>query len=293
MVSEVEVCGVRGRGSKVVFVLDLNEYMRTDPDGEKKFERLRLEVRDAVRSLGDKTAFNVILLDGISRLHLLEKTLVEASGFNKREAYTWLSFPSWDVPNGVKPRFGETDLDLKLPDGVVGPWRALSAALSFDPDLVYLVTGDCSSLRPDDFSISELAGVRVSSAVRSTVWDRWRRETDTIRLTVAKWLKSDSLRATEIEVSDTEIDVAIRKLAITMPRKPEGSPDSRWPWKIMYEKFSRRLMRPIPELAATHMVVVLPKGRDLPVDLEGKSKEFAQLSGGSFTVLDEAGISSP
>ena len=71
MVSEVEVCGVRGRGSKVVFVLDLNEYMRTDPDGEKKFERLRLEVRDAVRSLGDKTAFNVILLDGISRLHLL------------------------------------------------------------------------------------------------------------------------------------------------------------------------------------------------------------------------------
>tara|TARA_Y100001934_G_scaffold280143_1_gene385987 strand:+ start:1169 stop:2611 length:1443 start_codon:yes stop_codon:yes gene_type:complete len=293
MVSEVEVCGVLGQGNKVVFVLDLNQYMRTAPDGEKNFERLLMEVRDGVQSLGAKTAFNVILLDGISRLHMLEKTLVEASGFNKRAAYSWLSFPSWDVPGGVKTRFGETDLGLKLPDGVVGPWRALSAALAFDPDLIYLVTGDCSSLRPDEFSVSELSGVQVSSAVRSTVWERWRRETDAVRLTVAKWLQSDTLRSSDIAVSDAEIDVAIRKLGIPMPAKPLGSPDSRWPWASIYQKFSRSLMRSIPDLADTHMVVVLPKGRALPVDLEGKSKEFAQLSGGSYTILDEESLSSP
>ncbi|MFP6901578.1 MAG: helix-turn-helix domain-containing protein [Opitutales bacterium] len=293
IVSDVEVCGVRGRGNRVVFVLDLNEYMRTASNGQTKFERLRKEVRDAILSLGQKTAFNVILFNGISHMHLFENKLVYASDSKKREAYAWLSFPVWDVPKGVEARFAETDLLLKPPEGVVGPWLALSAALSFDPDLIYLLTGDCSSLRPDDFSAYELSGVKVSYEVRTPAWERWRRETDATRLTIGKWLQSDNARVLALEVVDAEVDGVIRQLGITMPVKPLGSPDSRWPWKDMYTKFTRGLTRRIPELASTHIVVSLPKGREWPIDLEGSSREFSQLSGGSFTILEDIFFSSP
>ena len=293
IVSEVKVCGVLGRGNKVVFILDLNEYMRTDTDGQAKFERLRKEVRDAILDLGQKTAFNVILLNGISQMHLFESKLVYATESKKREAYTWLSFPAWEGAKGVEARFAETDLLMKPPEGIVGPWLTLSAALSFEPDLVYLVTGDFSTLRPDDFSASELSGVQVSYEVRTPAWERWRRETEATRLTIGKWLQTDKGRALDFEVVDAEVDGVIRQLGIAMPVKPLGAPDSRWPWKDMYTKFTRGLARSIPELAATHVLVSLPKGREWPVDLEGSSKEFSQLSGGSFTILEDNFFASP
>ncbi|MBO93746.1 MAG: hypothetical protein CMI32_02460 [Opitutales bacterium] len=293
IVSEVEVCGARARGNKVVFVLDLNDYMRIGPNGEPNFERLRKEVRDAIFSLGEKTTFNVILLHGISRLHLFEDKLVYATDSKKREAYLWLSFPVWDVPKAVKARFGEPDLMVKPPEGVVGPWRAMSAALSFDPDLIYLLTGDCASLRADDFSSFELSGVKMSYEAQTPAWERWRRETSAVRLTIAKWLQSDSLRSADLEVTDAEIDNAVRQLGIVMPKKPAGAPDSQWPWKAIYADFKRSLLSPISNLAATQVIVSLPKSRQWPVGLESVSREFAKLSGGSFTLLDEAFFSSP
>ncbi len=293
IVSEVEVCGARARGNKIVFVLDLNDYMRIDPGGESKFERLRKEVRDAILGLDENTTFNILLLHGISRLYLFEDKLVSASTSKRREAYAWLSVPVWDVPKGVESRFGEHDLMLKPPAGVVGPWRAVSAALSFNPDVVYLLTGDCSSLQPNNFSASELSGVEVSTEVRTPAWERWRRETSAIRLTIEKWLQSDSLRAPDLEVSADEVDSAARQLGIAMPKKPAGSPDSRWPWKDMYVNFKRSLMRPIPDLATTHVIVSLPKGREWPIELEGISREFTTLSGGSFTIIGDGFFSSP
>ena len=176
---------------------------------------------------------------------------------------------------------------------MVGPLRALDAALSFGPDLIYVVTGDCSSLRPDDFSAYELSGVKVSQKVGSPAWEGWRRETAATRLTLAKWLQSDSIRPTDLKVSDAEIDASIAHLAITMPVKPPGSPAVIWPWKDMYAKFKLGLKQQIPDLAATHMVLSLPAGSTWPSDLEYASREFAQLSGGSFNVLDATFFSSP
>lgn len=294
LVSDVEICGVHGRGHKIVFVVDLNDYMLVEPNGKAKFERLRSEINQAIGGLSEKSFFNVIFLHGLSRLHLLDKTLVSASPSNKREAIDWLSFPLDDNPIPVSGRFTEKDFESQLNDGLIGPFRAVEIALSQDPDLIYIITGDCSSLRPDDFSTYELSGVQATYENGSPAWEAWRLETDVIRSTLSKWLQSDSLRAEDGAVSSTEIDTAIKRLSISMPLMPAGAPDPKWPWEDMYARFKSGFQpRQITELASTHVVVSLPATKTWPLGLDDACGEFTRLSGGSLTFLDANFFSSP
>ena len=61
----------------------------------------------------------------------------------------------------------------------------------------------------------------------------------------------------------------------------------------MYANFKGSLMRAIPDLASTHVVLSLPEGHDLPTELDTASRDFVQLTGGSYTILDSAFFSSP
>jgi hypothetical protein len=286
IVSEVEICGVRGRGHKIVFVVDLNDYMLVEPNGKAKFERLRSEINQAIDGLSENSLFNLIFIHGVSRLHLLDKNLVSASPSKKQEAIDWLSFPLDDNPISVAGRFTEKDFESQLHDGVIGPFRALEVALSQDPDLIYLMTGDCASLHPDDFSTYELSGVRAIYDKGSSAWENWRLETDVIRSTLSSWLLSDSMRA-EGAVSSTEIDTAIKRLAITMPLMPAGAPNPEWPWEDIYMQFKTGFQpRQITDLASTHVVVSLPATKNWPLGLDNACGDFARLSGGSLTFLD-------
>lgn len=292
IVSKVEVCKVIApRVHKIVFVLDLNEYMWGGANGILKYDQLREEMRQAIHDLGEKSMFNVVMFHGVGRLFLYENRLIDATPRRKSEASAWLNFALQNVPDTVKPRVEESALQ-KLGDGVLGPWKALSAALHFEPDAIFLITGDCASLRPEDYPELKTLGVELSAKKDSPASDKLARETETLRLTVAKWIETDASRVEDLEVANAEIDQAIRQLGIVMPSTPVGMANVGWPWREIFVNFKSSLSKDSGNFPSTHILVSLPKGRSWPVDLERTAREFTQGKG-SYTLLAETFFSSP
>ena len=287
---EVNAFGFRTPGRLVVFALDVSRYMTNGVEARGRFRTIKQELVDAISGLSVNSHFNLLLFRNLREIEMLGKTILPASHANKGLAIKWLKDigEPWENQGETRSRhFDERDIFDKPPKGAVGPWYALYCAIRcYKPDAVFLMTGDCSSMRPQEFSEVEWQGLDVAQGDRSADWDKWRKETETLRLTAVKWLRLQGDEGALLPPSQEAQEVlALRKLQLAMPPQPSGSPDSSWPWREVYGKFRSGLRMESTSLPIVNFIVSLPDGVAWSEELTETVKEFAASADGKLTFL--------
>tara|TARA_Y100001934_G_scaffold147636_1_gene177261 strand:+ start:149 stop:1009 length:861 start_codon:yes stop_codon:yes gene_type:complete len=282
-------------GRNVVFALDLSDYMTGSVQAQTRFRALKTQLRAAVSGLSVNARFNLLLFRGLREVEMLGRTSLPANQENKSVALAWLRDIGEPAENEAETRnrhYTESDLLDRPPEGVVGPWYALAAAMNFDPGVVFVLTGDCSSLRPGDFSPVDRRSLNLGSANRSAEWEAWRNQTTTLRLTAVKWLRASKKENELLPIDAKAIEtLALQRLGLSLPPEPAGSADSSWPWKQVYDKFQAGLRASgESQLPITHFIVTLPEGGRWPADLTEAAREFARANQGGLTFRGGSGI---
>jgi hypothetical protein len=139
------------RSSKVVFVVDISaSLMDIRKGGFRAFEILRMEISRLVAGLPLSNEFNVVLFEG-GNVRLFAETLQPANSANKNAFFAWIapinasldSIGSRSIPS-TSPRWTFSRPEALNLDSNYGPagWiQAVQAALTLEPDTVFLITG--------------------------------------------------------------------------------------------------------------------------------------------------------
>ena len=81
----------------------------------------------------------------------LGPTILKASKENKKYAEDWINSLG-NTKESIKVErnqyYPKEGLYTMPSIGIVGPWYALSMAISFDPDLVFVISGNLPAFRP-------------------------------------------------------------------------------------------------------------------------------------------------
>ena len=292
----IDAFGMNVPGRNVVFALDLSDYMTNTVQAQTRFRTLKTQLRAAVSGLSVNARFNLLLFRGLREVEMMGRTSLPANQENKGVALAWLRDVGEPGENESETRnrhYTESDLLDRPPEGVVGPWYALAAAMNFDPGVVFVLTGDCSTLRPADFSVVDKGDLNVAAGGnRSARWKDWNEQVTTLRLTAVKWLQA-SKEEQELLPADAKTleTLALRRLGVSLPPEPAGSSDSSWPWKQVYDKFQAGLRASgASQLPITHFIVTLPEGGRWPADLTEAAREFARANQGGLIFRGGSGI---
>lgn len=139
------------RSNKVVFVVDISpSLMDIRKGGFRAFEILRMEISRLVAGLPLSNEFNVVLFDG-TQTRLFAETLQPANSANKNAFFAWIAPINASLDNigarsipASSPRWSFTRPEAINLDPNYGPasWiQALQAALTLEPDTVFVITG--------------------------------------------------------------------------------------------------------------------------------------------------------
>jgi len=286
---EIDAFGVRTLGRQIVFALDASDYM-TRGNRVEQFRELKNKLQLAISGLSAKAYFNLLVFRNLREVEMFGKTILPADPANKSLAIKWIKeigepyeqkSPSISRPN-------DSDIVEKPPPGTVGPWYALYCAIkNYEPDAVFVLTGECSSMRPRDFSVVNPDASGSGKANSPEDLKKWEQETKTLRLTAVKWLLA-SMKADEVTpTTQEELELlALARLQMTLPPKPRVSSSGSWPWRNVYEKFRVALNEGEPHLPIVHFVVALPEGVTWPADLTETAGEFARIAKGQLTFIN-------
>jgi len=286
---EIDAFGVRTLGRQIVFALDASDYM-TRGNRVEQFRELKNKLQLAISGLSAKAYFNLLVFRNLREVEMFGKTILPADPANKSLAIKWIKeigepyerkSPSISRPN-------DSDIVEKPPPGTVGPWYALYCAIkNYEPDAVFVLTGECSSMRPRDFSVVNPDASGSGKANSPEDLKKWEQETKTLRLTAVKWLLA-SMKADEVTpTTQEELELlALARLQMTLPPKPRVSSGGSWPWRNVYEKFRVALNEGEPHLPIVHFVVALPEGVTWPADLTETTDEFARMAKGQLTFIN-------
>ena len=287
---EVEAFGVRAPGRLVVFALDASDYM-TRGNRVGQFRELKNKLKVAIDGLSPKSYFNLLIFRNLREVEMIGKTILPANATNKNLALKWIKEVGEPYENGQASsisRPNDSDIMDKPPPGTVGPWYALYCAIkNYEPDAVFVLTGECSSMRPRDFSVVNHDASGLGKANSSQDLKKWEQDTKTLRLTAVKWLLA-SLKADEVTpTTQDELELlALARLQMTLPPKPRVSSTASWPWRNVYEKFRVALNEGEPHLPIVHFIVALPEGVTWPADLTETAGEFARMAKGQLTFIN-------
>jgi len=287
---EVEAFGVRTPGRLVVFALDASDYM-TRGNRVGQFRELKNKLQTAIYGLSPKSYFNLLIFRNLREVEMIGKTILPANATNKNLALKWIKEIGEPYENGQASsisRPNDSDIVDKPPPGTVGPWYALYCAIkNYEPDAVFVLTGECSSMRPRDFSVVNPDASGSGKANSPEDLKKWEQETRTLRLTAVKWLLA-SMKADEVTpTTQEELELlALARLQMTLPPKPRVSSSGSWPWRNVYEKFRVALNEGEPHLPIVHFIVALPEGVTWPADLTETVGEFARMAKGQLTFIN-------
>jgi hypothetical protein len=286
---EIDAFGIRTSGNQVVFALDASDYMtRGNRVGE--FRELKNKLQLAISGLSAKSRFNLLIFRNLREIEVFGKTILQASSTNKSLALKWIKEigEPYEKKSPSIPRPNDSDIVNKPPPGTVGPWYALYCAIkNYEPDAVFVLTGECSSMRPQDFSVVESDQSRLKEASDPEDLKKWEQRTKTLRLTAVKWLLA-SLKADEATpTTQNELErLALAGLQMTLPPKPSVLSSGSWPWRDVYEKFRVALNEEETHLPIVHFVVALPEGVNWPADLTETAGEFARMAKGQLMFIN-------
>ncbi len=278
------------QGKHVVYVLDASVYMIENNASAQRFEKMRGAIMDSIINLSTNSYFNLVIYWNLREAAALGRTIIRADQENKKLAIDWLSSLSGDaIELKVKRnRFYQKELLFANPlPGIIGPWYGVSTAVSYDPDIIFVLSGNTAAFIPEEVPKSHYSRLGINPLPSPVSIDQnvTRIETvsDLTRQTAFKWLSSvealSNLPSSPAEVEE----IALKRLGLwgTSSSANEGISI---PWKKVFEFFLTGLEFNFSEVPRSHFFVYLPEHTDWPNDLSRTVQDFSISSKGSFVI---------
>jgi hypothetical protein len=284
--NEVSFMGKSYEGRHVVYLLDVGTYVLDGNDSVGQFEKNKESLINSIITLSPNSYFNLVLYWNLREVAALGKTLLKASQENKKYAIDWIASLG-KTKESIKIErnqyYPKESLSFPPMAGIIGPWYALSTAISYDPDLVFVLAGNIPSYDRSEVPRSHYEGLGKinfqklqGGRVDHTKVDALTRET------ARKWFYAitpiSSLPSSEAEVEE----IALLRLGLSAgdSRKAVYQPLA---WNKAFENFLSSLEMGFDQIPQTHFMVNLPKYVYWPSPLLDSVKEFAESSRGSFS----------
>ncbi len=278
------------QGKHVVYVLDASVYMVENNASAQRFEKMRSALMDSIINLSTNSYFNLVIYWNLREAAALGRTIIRANQENKKLAIDWLSSLSGDAIElkEKRNRFYQKELLFANPlPGIIGPWYGVSTAVSYDPDVIFVLSGNTAAFVPGEVPKSHYSrlGVNPLRSPISIDQNVTRIETvsDITRQTAFKWLSSIEA-LTNLPSSPAEVEeIALKRLGLwgTSLSANGGIPI---PWKKVFEFFLTGLEFNFSEVPRSHFFVYLPEHTAWPHDLSRTVQDFAISSKGSFVI---------
>jgi hypothetical protein len=289
---EVRLMGDVYDGKHAVYVLDASLHLFEDVNNRKSFSDSITAIIESINSLSSYSFFNLVIYWDLREAAALGKTIVRASDENKKFATDWLSSLAGS-PESVKENrskfYPHELLYVKPMPGVVSNWYGLTMAISFEPDLIFLFTGNATPYDLSRIPYNHLSGLGIDPAKQQALSNNGgeafydQEAPDYIRKTAAHWLQSmeddENLPIDFVKVEQ----LALERLGIAHGSKAlSGMVEI--PWRKTFENFLFNLDVNFDEIPQTHVFVNMPNHMAWPSTLTNSVKEFVESSKGTFTL---------
>lgn len=280
------------KGKHVVYVLDASLYMIENNSSAKRFEKMRNEVMDSIINLSTNSYFNLVMYWNLREAAALGRTILRANQENKKLAIDWLSSLTGNTKElkEKRNRFYQKELLFANPlPGIVGPWYGVSTAVSYDPDLIFVFSGNISAFSPQEVPKSHYSRLGVNPfSITSTSSADLNASTvvqvsELTKQTALKWLSSiEPLSKLPANSSEVE-EIALKRLGL-WGVSASSNGDVNIPWKKVFEFFLTGLEFNFSEVPSSHFFVYLPEHTAWPNDLSHTVQDFSISSKGSFVI---------
>ncbi len=278
------------QGKHVVYVLDASVYMVENNASAQRFEKMRSALMDSIINLSTNSYFNLVIYWNLREAAALGRTIIRANQENKKLAIDWLSSLSGDAIElkEKRNRFYQKELIFANPlPGIIGPWYGVSTAVSYDPDVIFVLSGNTAAFVPGEVPKSHYNRLGVNP-LRSPISidqnvSRIETVSDITRQTAFKWLSSIE-PLTNLPSSPAEVEeIALKRLGLWGTSLSANGGIS-IPWKKVFEFFLTGLEFNFSEVPRSHFFVYLPEHTAWPHDLSRTVQDFAISSKGSFVI---------
>jgi hypothetical protein len=284
--NEVIFMGKSYEGRHVVYLLDVGTYVLDGNESVRQFEKNKESLIKSIVTLSPDSYFNLVLYWNLRDAAALGKTLLMASQENKKYAIDWLSSlgsTKESIRSDRNQYYPKELLYVKPATGIIGPWYGLSTAISYDPDLVFVLAGNIPEYDRSEVPRSHYEGLgKINFEKLQGDQVDHSKINPLTRETARKWFYAvtpiSSLPSSEKDVED----MALARLGIASgdSNKAFYQPLA---WKIAFENFLSSLEVGFDRIPQTHFMVNLPKYVSWPSPLLDSVKEFAESSRGSFS----------
>ena len=284
--NEVTFLGKSYEGRHVVYLLDAGTYVLDGNESIHQFNQSKKALISSILTLSPNSYFNLVLYWNLREAAALGKTILKASQENKKYAIDWITSLG-DNPESLKvDRNQYYPKELLYADpasGIIGPWYGLSTAISFDPDLVFVLAGNLPNYDRSEVPRSHYEGLGKVNFDKLQGGGTFSSNVNALsRETARKWFYAitpiTSLPANEQEVE--KVALARLGFASSSENKPVYTPLA---WEKSFENFLSGLEVGFDRIPQTHFMVSLPKYVSWPSPLLNAVKEFTESSRGSFS----------
>ena len=289
--SEVTFLNQVYEGRHVVFLLDAGLYMVKGDGAVPKFEKMKDALLSSIVNLSPNAYFNLLLYWNLREVSSLGKTILRASQENKKYAIDWITGLGSE-PGKLKENrnqyYPKELLYAKPLPGVVGPWYGLTTAISYDPDLVFVLSGNTPAFSPDEVPKSHYQSLGINPSMKSmksfgAQGLSTSSVTPLVRETATKWFVSLQTTPTISADSQDVEELALKRLGILGGQEIALS-SSQIPWDRAFDNFLTGLEVSFDKIPKTHFFLSLPDHSVWPTRLTDTVREFAESSKGSFSL---------
>lgn len=289
--SEVTFLNQVYEGRHVVFLLDAGLYMVKGEGAVPKFEKMKDALLSSIVNLSPNAYFNLLLYWNLREVSSLGKTILRASQENKKYAIDWITGLGSE-PEKLKENrnqyYPKELLYAKPLPGVVGPWYGLTTAISYDPDLVFVLSGNMPAFSPEEVPKSHYQSLGINPSMKSMSYsvdlDRSNPSVTSLFLeTATKWFVSLQTTPTISADSQDIEELALKRLGILGGQEIALS-SSQIPWDRAFDNFLTGLEVSFDKIPKTHFFLSLPDHSVWPTRLTDTVREFAESSKGSFSL---------
>ena len=282
---EVTFLGKSYKGKHVVYLLDAGTYVLDGNQSIEQFTKIKEALISSILTLSPNSYFNLVLYWNLREASALGKTILMASQQNKKYAIEWIGSLG-DTKESIKADrnqyYPKELLYAKPAIGIIGPWYGLSTAISYDPDIVFVLAGNLPGYDRSEVPRSHYAGLgKINFKTVQEGTKKFPAISELSRETARKWFYSIT-PISSLPSSDDEVDtMAFARLgfASSSQNKFNFPPSA---WNKSFDNFLTSLEVGFDRIPQTHFMVSLPKYVSWPSSLLDTAKEFTESSRGSF-----------
>lgn len=282
---EVTFLGKSYKGKHVVYLLDAGTYVLDGNHSIEQFAKIKEALISSILTLSPNSYFNLVLYWNLREASALGKTILMASQQNKKYAIEWIGSLG-DTKESLKADrnqyYPKELLYAKPAIGIIGPWYGLSTAISYDPDIVFVLAGNLPDYDRSEVPRSHYSGLgKINFKTVKEGTKEFPAISELSRETARKWFYSVT-PVSSLPSSDDEVDTrAFARLgfASSSQNKFNFPPSA---WNKSFDNFLTSLEVGFDRIPQTHFMVSLPKYVSWPSPLLDTAKEFTESSRGSF-----------